>query len=244
MNRKRVHEAYHSGIRIQKRVIDVNNFTYRDTLRYVHRYFDDYKSVLDIGCGTGTVDFFIAQSGKNVLGVDISKRAILAAQENSRIFGLEKQTMFQILDFPSKTVRGKFDGVLISEVLEHLDNDVIAVINIKKLCKKGGIVIASSPSKNAPLYRLGLLHDFDKRVGHLRRYSFDEFSSLFKKNGFKIIEFSKTEGVLRNFLFTNDIAGKTIRYIRGPISGLVTIIDNFLIPIFGESNYYIIAQKK
>ena len=244
MNRKILHEVYHSKIKLQRRIVDLNNFTYRNTLYYVCKYFSSSKKILDVGCGTGTVDFFIAQNDKHVLGIDISSKAILAAKKNSVNFGLEKNVRFRVLDFPDKKIKGKFDGVLVSEVFEHLKSDLTAIKAINKLCRKGAIVIASSPSKNAPLYRLGLLKDFDSRVGHVRRYTSKGFYSLFDKNGFEIIEFFKTEGILRNLLFTNNFTGNLIRFIRGPLSDLVTVIDNLLIPVFGESDYYIVARKE
>ena len=128
--------------------------------------------------------------------------------------------------------------------MEHLDNDKKALDRIRNLCIKGGIIIASSPSRSAPLFRLHLLDIFDKKVGHLRRYSRSEFLSLFKSNDFEVIRIINTEGVLRNFLFTNPVAGKLIRFIRGPISDFVTFLDELTIPLFGESHYYIVAKKK
>ena len=243
MDRKKIHEDYHSIIKPQKRVISENNFTYRVALSLLKKYFKDTKSILDIGCGVGTVDFFLAIQKKEVFGIDISKRAISAAKENAKLFRLENKIHYKVIDFPRQTIVGRYDGVVISEVLEHLDSDRNAVKKVYKLLKNNGVVLASSPSKDAPLFRLGLLGSFDRKVGHLRRYSEYEFRYLFESNNFRLIKLIKTEGILRNFLFTNHTAGKLIRFIQGPISDLITIVDNLTIPLFGESNYYIVAEK-
>lgn len=106
-------------------------------------------------------------------------------------------------------------------------------------------MIASSPSKNAPLYRMGALKTFDRKVGHLRRYSENDFVDLFKKEGFVILETNKTEGILRNFLFTNPFGGFLLRILnKKPFSRVVTFIDNLSVPLFGESDIYIVAQKR
>ncbi len=244
MNTGKIYEKYHSKIKLQKNIVGNKNFTYRNTLFFIDKYFKHVKNVLDIGCGVGTLDFYLASKGKKVLGIDISKNAIEAAKDNSKVFGLDNKIKFSKSNFSDQKVNGKYGGILISEVLEHLKDDKMGVKKISDLSKHGTIIIASSPSKNAPLFKLGLLKSFDKRVGHLRRYTSQEFSSLFTSNGFEILELVKTEGIIRNLLFTNSAAGKLVRIIRGPISDFVTMIDNITIPFFGESDYYIIARKK
>lgn len=243
MSRRLTHEKYHSKIKLQKRVIKANNFTYRTTVLFTEKFFKNKKRILDIGCGVGTVDFYLAKKGHDVIGIDISKTAITAAKANAEKFNLQNKIKFFVSDFPYKHIPGKYDGVLISEVLEHLKDDNHAIKHIGKLLKPGSVIIASSPSSKAPLYRLGLLSDFDSRVGHLRRYNESDFISLFESNGFKILKIQKTEGILRNFLFTNNLGGIFIKFIRGPISDVITFVDNLTIPFFGESNYYVVAKK-
>jgi len=138
----------------------------------------------------------------------------------------------------------KFDIVIISEVLEHLVDDFSAVKKIKKYLKSNSYVLASSPSLNSPLYKLNLLQSFDKEVGHLRRYDSDSFSELFRKNNFKIVKMYKVEGILRNFLFTNRIASKLIRYCKWIIADLFSLMDDLLLKVFGESNLILVAHKK
>lgn len=244
MNNYNIYEAFHSSAKLQRKIISKNNFTYRNTIYLINKYFTNAKKILDIGCGVGTIDFYIASRKKHVMGIDISMNAINIARSNSMLLHLANKSRFLKMNFPKHGIKEKYDAILITEVIEHLKNDNNAVKKLHDISRKNTIIIASSPSKNAPLYRLGLLNDFDRKVGHLRRYSESEFISLFNSNDFKIIKIVKTEGIIRNFLFTNSFAGKLIRFIRGPLSDIVTFIDNLTIPIFGESNYYIVAKKK
>jgi SAM-dependent methyltransferase len=240
-----LYERYHLGRKLQKRVISNSDFTYRSILFFLNKYGKKSQKVLDIGCGVGTTSLFLGSSKKNVVGIDISKTGISVAKKNAEKLNLDKLVKFKVLDFPNKLPTGKFDLIICSEVLEHIKNDKMAVIRIENILQKGGIVIASSPSQDAPLYRVGLLKNFDKEVGHLRRYSEETFEGLFEDAGLKILETKKTEGVLRNFLFTNSFGGFLLRVLnKWPFSEVVTFVDNLTISIFGESNIYVVAQKK
>lgn len=242
MNSKKIHEKYHKKTKPQYKIICGKNFTYRILLSVINSYLKSEMKVLDIGCGAGTLDFYLANKGYQVTGVDISETAIRSCRETAKNLGI-KNADFKVLDFPDETPEGKYDAVLFFEVIEHLADDNKALKRIYSLLKPGGILFLSTPSKNAPLYKLGLTKRFDKEVGHLRRYSDQGLSSMLKESGFKITELKKTEGILRNFLFVNPIAGKFIRFIKFFLSDLVTFIDNLTIPISGESNYIIVAKK-
>lgn len=240
-----IYETYHRGRKIQERVISKNDFTYHTVLYFLSKYADGKKDVLDIGCGVGTVDLYLGNKGLQVLGIDISKNGITIAKKNAKQLRLEKLVMFSRMNFPKILPKKQFDIIICSEVLEHIISDEYAVGQIYKLLKLGGFIIASSPSINAPLYKMGLLTKFDQEVGHLRRYTLKNFSQLFSTSRFKIIETKKTEGILRNFLFTNSFGGFLLRILnKWPLSEFVTFIDDLTVKIFGESNIYIVAQKK
>jgi len=240
-----LYENFHKKTKSQKRIIGKKNFTYRNLIEVLGKYIDDEKEILDIGCGAGTVDFYLAKVGHKILGIDISGKAVEACRESSQALGLEYRLNFEKLNFPKEKPSGKFDLVICSEVLEHLKNDQKAVKVIFGLLRPGGVAIISTPSKNAPLYRIGFAKEFDKEVGHLRRYSLKELKILVGKTGFVVLETIKTEGILRNFLFLNPIADKLVRVLNkiGALSDIITFMDRLTIPVFGESDIFITAQK-
>jgi SAM-dependent methyltransferase len=240
-----LYELFHSNRKSQRKIIDHNNFTYHTLLFYINRYLKFSNKVLDVGCGVGTVDFYMAKQGAKVTGLDISKNAISVAQSDALKLNVDSNIIFKVANFPSCRLDAKFDIVVCSEVLEHVQNDETAVKKIHMLLKKSGIVIASSPSINAPLYKIGTLHGFDRKVGHLRRYSPFNFRGLFERNGFRVITVYKTEGILRNFLFTNYFGGLLLKIAnRHPFSKIITFLDNLTVPLLGESNIFVIAAKK
>lgn len=244
MQHKEIYEKYHSDRLLQQRIIARNNFTYQSLTPLLDEYCYSGKKVLDVGCGVGTLDFYLASRNNRVVGIDISTKAVDMARKNAVFLGVSKNTRFYRLVFPQRFPKGKFDVVIISEVIEHMPDDVLSLERIWRLLKTGGILILTTPSVRAPLYRLGLLNDFDRKVGHLRRYDVNELINSIRLRKFKIVRVKRVEGILRNFLFTNDEAGKLIRFIKGPLSDLFTFIDNLTIPVFGYSNIQIVAKKR
>jgi len=241
--RDKTYEDFHKSSSIQKKIISPKNFTYRIILNEINNYLEQAKEVLDIGCGVGTLSFYLANKGKEILGIDISEKAIEICRESSKKLELEKKTIFKKMNFPNELPGKRFDLVLLLEVIEHQKKDDLVLKKVFQLLKPGGVVIISAPSKNAPLHKLGLTNEFDKRVGHLRRYELSELKNKCQKVGFKIIATKKTEGIVRNFLYLNPIAGKFIRFIKFFIADLIMGIDKISLLLFGESDLFIIAQK-
>ena len=242
-SRKMLHEIYHNKIKKQPRKILPNNFTYRLIISVLDKYVKQKQRVLDIGCGAGTLSFYLADKVKSVTGIDISKKAVDACKETAVSLKI-KNTHFKVLDFPSQKLSGIYDFIIFSEVIEHIPDDKLALKDINKLLSPNGLLFISTPSIDAPLHRLGVTKDFDKRVGHVRRYSEKVLIDLLEANGFKIIEINKTEGIIRNFLFVDPAAGKFVRFVKYFLSDIITFLDNVTIPLFGFSNFIIVAGKK
>jgi len=247
MVKKSVYQVYHSKRKIQKRIINDSNFTYINLVSIIRNYLGKKRAgVLDIGCGVGTISYYLASKGNYVTGLDIAKNAIKIAKKNARTLHLENNIKFIVADFPKESVNEKFNLIICSEVLEHLEEGEKAIETIYELLEREGILILSTPSANAPLYRLGLLKGHDKHAGHLRRYTVDDLKGIATAVGFNILESRKTEGIFRNFLFVFPLLGSVVVKFANKltiVSDLLTFIDNIFIRFFGESQVYLIAQK-
>jgi putative methylase len=69
------------------------------------------KAVLDLGCGTGRLSLGAAYIGaREVVGVDIDKRAVETAAANSQKVGLDGRVQWVVGDI--EVIAGKFDTVL------------------------------------------------------------------------------------------------------------------------------------
>ena len=243
MKNSELYEVFHSGKKVQRKVINDGNFTYGFTISLLNRYVKPSSSILDIGCGVGTILLYLASKGCCVTGIDISLKAITSSKKSACEIGI-KTAKFLVKNFPHEIPKGSFDLILCLEVLEHLTNDNLALEKIYTMLSKKGTLVISVPSKNAPLFRLGLAKEFDKKVGHLRRYTLEELETKTRKLGFKSIASFKTEGIIRNFLFLNPVAGKFVRFIKFFLIDIVTFIDNVSLRLFGESDIFLILQKK
>lgn len=239
------YEGWHVSRKLQKRVIIENNFTYRFILSAVRR-FGRGKEFLDIGCGVGTVDFFLATKGKHITGIDISKNAIKAASENARLFKLDRRVSFRVMNFPKEAPKLTYDFIICSEVLEHIPDESAAIARIYKLLRKKGRVFITTPSKNSLLFILGLAKKHDQRAGHLRRYSVVDLINLLGKNGFRVIYTAKREGILREALFIYSFGGWIVKVASkfNLISEIVTLLDNLLLNIFGGSQIFVVGEKE
>ena len=240
---KQLYEKFHKTAKIQNKIISEKNFTYRNLLGVINKYIrPETKKVLDIGCGVGTISLYLAKQGANIVGIDISRKAIDSCRKSARALKLKDKAQFICSTIEQIKFTQKFDVIICSEVIEHVPKDKTFLKRIHKVLKKNGLLILSTPSINAPLYRIGLAQNFDKRVGHLRRYSWQQILGLVKKSGFTIEEVKLTEGILRNFFFLTKF-GWFIKFFRGVISDIVTAIDNLLIQPLGESQIFIVARK-
>lgn len=92
------------------------------------RYHVPYDaSILDVGCGTGALDSILYHSGYHALsGVDFS----LGCLDLARARGLP--IAFAQHDITQDPVRGQFDVVFMTTVIDFLQNPRVALNNIRK----------------------------------------------------------------------------------------------------------------
>lgn len=238
-----LYESYHKKIKLQKRIISVKDFTYKNILSKVVRYIPKSVNALDIGSATGTVSFFLASKGLRVDGIELSSNAVRYANLNKVHFSLSNVNFINTSIEKYKSSK-KYDLITCFEVLEHIKDDKKCLEKISNYMDKRSILMISVPSKNAPLYKLGLLEYFDRRVGHLRRYSIDDLRNILNLTGFDIINEYKTEGLFRNLMFTNNLFSFLIKFTRFTfINNLISFIDNKSIAFFGESQLILVCKK-
>ena len=116
-------------------------------------------------------------------------------------------------------IQTKFDTIMYFDVLEHIQNDLKEVLSAKKRLKKNGCLIFSVPAFQI------FYNNFDKSVGHYKRYNKEDFITIASKTNLKIekILYYDSFGLLliifsKIFNISNKNLGKNIK------------IWNFLIP--------------
>lgn len=145
------------------------------------------KDVVDVGCGGGILSDSMARRGANVLGIDLSTKALKVAQ----LHAMEAQTPnIAYREVSAEALAAErpasFDVVTCMEMLEHVPDPASVVRACASLVKPGGWVFFSTLNRNAKSflfaivgaeYVLNLLprgtHSYDKliRPSELARFA-------------------------------------------------------------------------
>lgn len=128
-----------------------------------------------------------------------------------------------------------FDCIILSHIIEHLENGEEVIENMLSKSKIGGVIYIESPSEaslHLPSMR-GTLNFYDDS-SHIRVYSLKKIVNLLKKNGFKIVKLGTRRSPKKIIFLPLYILRSLISF--GFISGHV------FWDITGFSNY-IIAKK-
>jgi SAM-dependent methyltransferase len=133
------------------------------------------KSVLDIGCGSGDNLCFIKRlfPSIKVFGIDITDVPLKIARQvipNGTFWTDDIQEL--------KAPRETYDIVTFFEVIEHLQNDSIALSNIYKLTNK--YLLLSTVG--------GMMREVEREIGHYRNYQLEQLNDMLGAVGFRVIK--------------------------------------------------------
>lgn len=146
---------------------------YRFATRYVRN-----KRVLDIACGTGYGSAQMRDAGAaSVLGVDLSTEAVAEA---IRVYGPDYR-VGSILDFDESR---PFDVIVSFETIEHIDDYMGALRNLRRLLAEGGTLILSTPNRPVNSPQLGSLDDKPSNRFHVREFTTGEIEEATREAGF------------------------------------------------------------
>ena len=149
-----------------------------------HKFFvdniDENDVVLDIGCGNGALSYDIAKKAKKVVGIDLNEKNISFAKERYSKENIEWGDALK--DLPDE----RFDVIIMSNVLEHIENRVEF---LRRLREKAATFLIRVPMINRDwitLYKkeMGLEYRLDKR--HYVEYTLDSFRKELEEAGLKI----------------------------------------------------------
>jgi SAM-dependent methyltransferase len=138
------------------------------------------SKILDIGCSSGIFLKDLEQLGfktENLFGVDISEKAIANCKKN----GIQNSF---VMDAQNISLTEKFDIIIASDCLEHLENDTMAIQNWKQLLKNNGFLYVFVPAFQS------LWSEHDEVNQHFRRYTKNELITKLLDAKFVILKSS------------------------------------------------------
>jgi len=100
---------------------------------------------------------------------------------------------------------GRFDSVIASNVVEHVEDEKLAIRNCFDMLKPKGRLVVLVPAY-ASLY-----NGLDKELGHFRRYNRNGLTCLLKSEGFSVLhtQYFNAAGIL-GWWFSGSVQKKTL----------------------------------
>ncbi len=110
-------------------------------------------SWLDLGCADGGYAAELLRRGAaDVIGVDAEPDRIAAALARNLPHATFEVALAEKLPFPD----GHFDGVFMNEVFEHVDNEAVALAEVARVLRPGGLLVLISPNRWFPFEGHGM----------------------------------------------------------------------------------------
>lgn len=134
---------------------------------------DRTPRILDVGCGTGANLLMLSKYGQ-AEGVDVSEDALAFCRER----GLDKVKLGAGEELPYAD--GTFDLVTAFDVVEHMDDDLAGLTEMRRVLRPGGRVLLFVPTF---MFLWGLQDDVSH---HRRRYRLPELRRVLEEAGFEI----------------------------------------------------------
>ncbi len=140
--------------------------------------------VIEVGAGLGNVSRRYVDQVESALLVEPAANLYKVLQEQLANRSHVTCTNALLGDVPAELLQPKFDAALMVNVLEHIDDDVAVLKQVREVVKPGGYLLIFVPALPA------LYGSLDALVHHCRRYRRSELRIKMVQAGFRIEECS------------------------------------------------------
>jgi GT2 family glycosyltransferase len=132
------------------------------------------RRVLDVGSGEGFGSNQLAETARQVVGIDVDELTVRHSQLNYAAPGLEFRvaSATDLGDFPDDA----FDAVVAFEVIEHISDQEAVLAEVARVLAVGGLLVISTPDRL--VYSKETRH---KNPFHERELSSDELQGLLSR---------------------------------------------------------------
>jgi 2-polyprenyl-3-methyl-5-hydroxy-6-metoxy-1,4-benzoquinol methylase len=137
--------------------------------------------LLDIGCGAGNFMAAARVTGFDVTGIDWDSNAV---QKGKNVLGLDKIFALSIEEYAERNRGEKFDVVSFFEVLEHQDDPIGFLNQVRQFVRPNGYIALSVPNRNR--WQKGM-DVTDLPPNHLTRWNPEVLASFLQRHGFEVV---------------------------------------------------------
>lgn len=212
--------------------------------KWIMEEFSPYLrgSVADIGAGTGNFSRFL-------LGTDLQHlHAFEPCERTHRTLSnrfLGESRFSSVNAFVTEVASDfaeRFDAVVYNNVMEHVENDQAELEAVYRMLRPGGRVLIFVPALS------WLYSDFDRSLGHYRRYDRDAGAELLLRSGFavEVAKYVDVLGILPWWISMKMLKG---RLTPGKVSlydkvgvPLTRLVEKHIAPPLGK-NLLFVGQK-
>ncbi|MDR2918563.1 MAG: class I SAM-dependent methyltransferase [Tannerella sp.] len=148
-------------------------------------------TVLDFGCGTGTITLRIAQNAKKVYGVDVSGGMLERAQQNLKNQNIDNTVFIKITTLEEMFHDNFFQVITIFNVLQYIENRKELFKQFYKLLRPQGVLIVAVPCFGGMNTSSALVVKFLRLVRIMPEtyfFNVDKIEKEITDTGFSIIE--------------------------------------------------------
>ncbi len=149
--------------------------------QWIFAFLEPYlgRDILEVGAGHGTFTDLLAARDARVVATDLSERCVGALRER---FSARSNVEILPGDTSVSARQGPFDTAILINVLEHIEHDDLALEHLRQSLRPGGRLVLWVPAFQ------GLYADFDRRVGHFRRYQREGLAAQLARAGFVVVQ--------------------------------------------------------
>lgn len=172
------------------------------------------KEIAEVGPGRGGFVDYYKKNAHSLCLVEPDKKLFrfLKKRYSNKKITIKNSTIDKI--------QNKFNTIMYFDVLEHIKNDLKEIMSAKKKLKKKGFLIFSVPAFQI------FYNNFDKSVGHYKRYNKKDFRLIAYRSNLKIKKMIYYDSIGLLLVMFSKIFNLSNKNLENNIK-----IWNFLIPL-------------
>lgn len=176
--------------------LDIDGYNTLDTLSSADKFnkwmYQSIKpflkgNIIEIGSGIGNITSQLINDKLKVTASDVSKNYCYLLKERfGKNYYINEVRNINIVhpDFDKEyhDLLGKFDSLFALNIIEHVEDDKLAILNCIKLLNKNGHLVILVPGFPS------LYNHLDRELNHFRRYTKFKIEELLTKSDIKIVK--------------------------------------------------------